>query len=91
MLVLTYWTIIEQYPKIASIKLAVVGLLVCSIVFNIVSTRVFIGNLSERKELLKEITAWEKTGKGLYYPNQQVASLILKQSTKKDVYRIPAL
>ena len=59
--------------------------------FNIVSTLIYVANLAKCQELLKGITVWEKTGAGLYYPNQQVASLILKQSTKKDVYRIPAL
>ncbi len=90
-LVLIYWALMERCPEIASIKSVMLFLVFFAMAFNIVSTLIYVANLAKCQELLKGITVWEKTGAGLYYPNQQVASLTLKHSIKKGVYKIPTL
>lgn len=88
-LVLIYWAIIEQYSKNLSAKSVILLAIFSAMIFNFSSTARYIGSLSERKSILEEITTWRQTGKGLNYPDQESASLILGQSIEKGLYIPP--
>ena len=88
-LVIIYLAFIDQYPKIFLSKLILLFLIFSAMAFNFFSTTTYLKNFSNRKEILEEITKWKQTGEGLNYPEEENASLILRQSIEKGLYKPP--
>ena len=86
-LVVLYFAIAEIWPRILLKKPILVAIIIFSFLFNIGSQIFSFKYLTERKEALEKIKEWPQTGKGLNYPNQERANLIMKHSVKKGVYR----
>lgn len=90
-LVSMYCAIIEIWPRFFSRKPIIFALILLSVLFNIGSQVLVLKNLDERKNTLEEITGWYHTGKGLNYPNQERANIIIKRSIEKGTYIPPSL
>lgn len=87
-LILIYWAFIESYSKLfLSKKFIMCCAILLAMGFNVGSTKIAIRSLTWRKDMLiNGITEWKQNGKGLNYPNQERASLLLKQSIEKGIY-----
>jgi hypothetical protein len=92
-LIFLYWAFIECYPKFfLSKKIVVYCITTFAIGFNMALLPIETRSLSLRKDFLIEgITKWKHTGEGLNYPDPERASLLLKQSLEKGIYRLPDL
>jgi uncharacterized membrane protein len=88
-LILLYLACTEQYPKVFSSRPVIVCLIFSAMVFNLGSTVIYVKSLADRKKTLEEIITWQRTGKGLNYPNEESASVILRRSMEKGIYLPP--
>lgn len=86
-----YCAVVEIWPSLFLKKSIIFALILFSILFNIGSQTLDIKNLAERRNTLEEIKEWRYTGKGLNYPNQERANLIIKDSIEKGIYMPPSM